>query len=240
LSDAKQVGWLAYECYTREIPVKFLNEMQLKNINLQILLMLCSAFFDIFSTSDDMLLTFLDIFAVYAVLNLTFYAAVYTFFLVGYYWLLNLHKSKEDLFKEFQPDDEGKLSTFWVVERTTDNSIVACVGYSTVLTPIYDDVIKREEITNPIELKRMLVKKNFRRRGLAKRLLQIVLDDVISKRSQTHNDHEDMLLCVTEYSEAAVNFYRQNKFQEVLRMRNFIFPMFPYDIIAMRKAIPYK
>jgi len=171
LNDAKQVGWLAYECYTREIPPKFLNENLLKNINLQILLMLCSAFFEISPTSEDaILLSFLDIFAVYSILNLIAYSAVYAFFLIGYYWLLNLHKSQEDLFKEYQPDNEGKLSTFWVVERTTDNILVACAGYSSVLTPIYDDVIKREEITNPIELKRMLVKKNFRRRGLAKKI----------------------------------------------------------------------
>ena len=64
-----------------------------------------------------------------------------------------MHTSEKVFFEDFLPSSDGKLSTFWVVEATVDNKIVACGGYSLAVTPIFDGIIKNEELVYPVELK---------------------------------------------------------------------------------------
>ena len=98
----------------------------------------------------------------------------------------------------------------------------------------------------------MLVDKNYRRRGLAKKMLKISLDNIVKKYAGDGNavdgngdsvlrrkntDKIDVFLWSTVYNKAAINLYQTNSFQEIFRMRNIIFPEIPFDLIAMRRTI---
>ena len=95
-------------------------------------------------------------------------------------------------------------------------------------------------------MQKMLVKKGFRRRGLAKKLLNISLDDMVNSVNlendailnlkRNHRRKVDVFLWTTVYSGAALNFYHHSDFKEIFRMRNIIVPSFPFDIIAMRRT----
>ena len=57
-------------------------------------------------------------------------------------------------------------------------------------------------------------------------------------RSKCHAGQINVLLWSTIYIEIALNFYRRNNFQEVFRTRNILIPIFPFDIIGMKRAMP--
>jgi len=244
LNDAKEVGWLAFECYFYEVPPKFLNDILVKNIFSQAALFLLSMTYGCMVREDA---SFFNILVVYLMANLMLYLSVRIFFGIRIYLKLKMHTSEKEFFEDLLPSSDGKLSTFWVVETTVDNKIVACGGYSTAVTPIFDDIIRKESLVYPVELKKMLVKKDFRRRGLAKKLLKISLEELVNSENDTilnqkqdHCKQVDVFLWSTVYNTAALNFYYHYEFEEIFRMRNIIVPAFPFDIIAMRRTLLIK
>lgn len=49
--------------------------------------------------------------------------------------------------------NEKQPTQFWVIETSDERKLIACGGYSTSATPIFDDTIEKEAITHYVELK---------------------------------------------------------------------------------------
>jgi len=215
-ADFDEVHKLYYDGLLEIIPKTYKTKV-LRNVPFQMVLLGCSLILAMYVLDRQGIMACLCLFIAS---NILMYLVVHFEYIarLGKYVITEGKNVK--IFMEMFTHDE--TLNFWVIEtRKPSRKIVGCIGMiyldlkTSRQTTHMSKLMEKHGIEKAFEVKRMSVDPSHRGKGVAKRLLKLLIREV----KVEHKDIDEVVLATTEFQQPAISLYKRHSFEEM-------FPLF--------------